>query len=51
MSAYPRECTETFQAAHVAGFEFFGAVPRRISPENVPRNIFGVLCPTALCGR
>jgi transposase len=29
--AYPRECTETFQAAHVAGFEFFGAVPRRTS--------------------
>ena len=25
VSAYPRECTETFQAAHVAGFEFFGA--------------------------
>ena len=24
LSAYPRECTETFQAAHVAGFEFFG---------------------------
>jgi len=34
VSAYPRECTETFQAAHVAGFEFFGAVPRRISYDN-----------------
>ena len=34
LSAYPRECTETFQAAHVAGFEFFGAVPRRISYDN-----------------
>ena len=28
LSAYPRECTETFQAAHVAGFEFFGGVNR-----------------------
>jgi transposase len=34
LSAYPRECTETFQAAHVAGFEFFGGVPRRISYDN-----------------
>jgi transposase len=34
LSAYPRECTETFQAAHVAGFEFFGAVPLRISYDN-----------------
>jgi transposase len=25
VSAYPRECTETFQAAHVAAFGFFGA--------------------------
>jgi transposase len=49
--AYPRECTETFQAAHLAAFGFFGAVPRRISCENVPRNIFAVLLPTWLCGR
>jgi transposase len=34
LSAYPRECTETFQAAHVAGFEFFAAVPLRISYDN-----------------
>jgi transposase len=34
LSAYPRECTETFQAAHVAGFDFFGAVPVRISYDN-----------------
>jgi transposase len=34
LSAYPRECTETFQAAHVVGFEFFGAVPLRISYDN-----------------
>ncbi len=34
VSAYPRECTETFQAGHVAGFEFFGGVPVRISYDN-----------------
>ena len=34
LSAYPRECTETFQAGHVAGFEFFGGVPLRISYDN-----------------
>ena len=33
-SAYPRECTETFQAGHLAGFEFFGGVPSRISYDN-----------------
>ncbi len=34
LSAYPRECTETFQAGHIAGFEFFGGVPIRISYDN-----------------
>ena len=34
VSAYPRECTETFQAAHVAAFSFFGAVPARTSYDN-----------------
>jgi transposase len=34
LSAYPRECTETFQAAHVAGFQFFGGVPIRTSYDN-----------------
>ena len=34
LSAYPAECTETFQAGHTAGFGFFGAVPRRISYDN-----------------
>jgi DNA-binding Lrp family transcriptional regulator len=37
-------------AANVAGLEFFGGVPRRLVIENVPRNIFDVLCPVALCG-
>jgi transposase len=34
VSAYPRECTETFQAAHVAAFGFFGGVPTRTSYDN-----------------
>lgn len=34
VSAYPRECTETFQAAHVAAFEFFGAVPTKTDYDN-----------------
>ena len=34
VSAYPRECTETFQAAHVAAFSFFGGVPTRTSYDN-----------------
>jgi len=34
MSAYPRECTETFHAGHVAAFAFFGGVPIRTSYDN-----------------
>jgi len=34
VSAYPRECTETFQAGHLAAFAFFGGVPTRISYDN-----------------
>jgi hypothetical protein len=34
LSAYPAECTETFQAGNIAGFEFFGGVPVRISYDN-----------------
>ena len=37
--------------AHVAAFEYFGGVPQRLVSENVPRNIFHVLWPIALCGR
>jgi transposase len=32
--AYPRECTETFQDAHVSSFRFFGGVPRKIAYDN-----------------
>ena len=32
--AFPRECTETFQEGHKRAFEFFEAVPTRISYDN-----------------
>jgi len=32
--AFPRECTETFQGGHRRAFEFFDAVPKRISYDN-----------------
>jgi len=32
--AYPRECTETFQDAHVAAFAFFGGVPVKTDYDN-----------------
>ena len=31
---FPRECTETFQEGHRRAFEFFSAVPKRISYDN-----------------
>jgi transposase len=31
---FPRECTETFMEGHRRAFEFFGAVPKRISYDN-----------------
>ena len=34
ISAYPRECTETFQQGHVAAFEFFGGVPTMCDYDN-----------------
>ena len=34
VTAYPRECTETFQAAHDTSFEFFGGVPTKIAYDN-----------------
>jgi len=37
--------------AHVHAFETFGGVSEVTVPENVPRNIFVLLCPVALCGR
>ncbi len=34
VQVFERECTETFWAGHVRAFEFFGAVPVRISYDN-----------------
>jgi transposase len=34
ISAYPRECTETFQQGHLAAFEFFDAVPTKCDYDN-----------------
>ena len=34
VSIYPRECTETFQAAHFAAFSFFGGVLTKTSYDN-----------------
>ena len=34
VTAYPRECTETFQKAHDDSFEFFGGVPTKIAYDN-----------------
>ena len=39
----------SWNASHVAAFEFFGGVPARLVCENVPRNIFGVMSPPWLC--
>jgi transposase len=33
--AFPRECTEAFLEGHVRAFAFFGAVPERISYDNL----------------
>jgi transposase len=34
VSAYPHECTETFQAGHVAAFTYFGGVPTKTAYDN-----------------
>ena len=46
VSAYPRECTETFQAAHIAAFSFFGGVPVRISYDNTTIAVKRVVGPS-----
>jgi len=49
-AAFATQAQEAFLEGHVLAFEHFGAVPGRIRHENVPRNIFRLLCPAALCG-
>ena len=45
VSAFPRECTETFQAGHARAFEFFGGVPTRISYDNTTIAVKKVIGP------
>jgi hypothetical protein len=45
------ETLETVIAGCQAAWVFFGGVFRVLVPENVPRNIFRVLFPSALWGR
>jgi len=40
-----------FITSHVHTFEYMEGAAKILVPENVPRNIFGLLCPVALCGR
>jgi hypothetical protein len=40
----------TVFAALDTAFRLLGGAPTYVLPENVPRNIFRVLWPTALCG-
>ena len=50
-AAFTTQAQEAFLEGHVLAFEYFGAVPALIRPENVPRNIFRLMRPAALCGR
>jgi len=43
VSAYPKECTETFQDGHVRAFQFFGGVPRRISYDNARTSVSQII--------
>jgi transposase len=40
----------SWNASHVAAFEFFGGVPARLVTDYVARHIIVLLCPTVLCG-
>ena len=59
-ACYSRHCfvylsftqtTEAVIAGCEAAWAFFSGIFKVLIPENVPRNIFRVLCPIALCGR
>ena len=43
VSAYERECTETFQDGHVRAFRFFEGVPKRISYDNAKTSVAQIL--------
>ena len=46
VSAYPRECTETFQAGHVAAFEYFGGVPTKTAYDNTSIAVSKIIGPS-----
>jgi transposase len=46
VSAYPRECTETFQAGHVAAFEHFGGVPTKTAYDNTSIAVAKIIGPS-----
>ena len=41
----------SWNASHVAAFEFFGGVPARLVCDYVARHIIALLCPAVLCAR
>ena len=43
LKAYSRECTEVFWDGHVAAFEFFRGVPKRISYDNLKIAVMKIL--------
>lgn len=43
VTAYPHECTETFQDGHVRAFAFMEGVPRRISYDNARTSVSQIL--------
>jgi transposase len=45
VSAYPRECTETFQAGHVVAFEYFGGVPTKTAYDNTSIAVAKIIGP------
>ncbi len=46
VSAYPRECTETFQQGHLSAFEFFGGVPTTCAYDNTTIAVKKVVGPS-----
>ena len=48
---YLNAAMPSFLHGHVAAFNHFGAVPRTLLYDFVPRNKIVVMCPSLLCGR
>jgi len=50
MQAYHGETAECITHGLRTIFDHIGGTPRHLIFENVPRNIFEVMCPAPLCG-